>query len=114
MRCCASCAYWDRASRKVPLNAVKVFDDVEHSIKISFGKKEVEIKAWRWELKDKDKERLIGYLRFCFYGKGLITPWDDCEYYEPRRRGGAECEVGLCPYSYVCPKIKFERTSYIG
>ncbi|RLG60394.1 hypothetical protein DRN86_02610 [Candidatus Geothermarchaeota archaeon] len=114
MICCYSCKYWDKASKKIPINAVKVIDE-GIKISIKFRDKTVEIPGWRWIPKEPKKLAMIKYLRFCFYGKGLITPWDECENYFPKHPGQkAICEIGICPYNLICPKFRSKKTFYIA
>ena len=105
MKCCRSCVFWDKASKKIPINAVRVIDE---KVKLAFEYegKLIELPGWKWIVKEPDKLSKIKYLRFCFYGKGLVLAWDICENYTPKHAGKVECEIGECEFSDVCPKFR--------
>jgi len=112
LKCCRSCRYWDKASKKVPIDVVKVVSDKEY-ITISLGSRIVKIRSWKWVPKDMEKYKLARIMRVCFYGKGIITPWDECQYYEGMYGDRLYCDVSNCEYSMYCPKFRSEKTYYI-
>ena len=111
MRCCYSCIYWERASRKIPIDAKKIFYR-DKKIVISFGERIVEIPEWEWVPKDQRQFEMAKYMRICFYGKGLVLAWDECENFIPKKKVNVLCNIESCPYSAVCPKFKLQRSFY--
>ncbi len=112
MKCCRSCKYWDKASKKVPIDVVKVIDK-ENFIVFRFGSKEAKVPSWKWVPKDLSKYYLAKFMRVCFYGKGIVLPWDECEYYEAKFGDKLYCDISKCEYSNYCPKFKSSKTFYI-
>ena len=114
MECCYSCKYWDKASRKIPINVRKVVR-TEESIEIIFKDRVIKIPSWIWVPNKPIGADMVRYMRFCFYGKGLIKAWDKCENYEPKySEGKAYCEIGgKCMFRDICPKLK-RFLSYIA
>jgi len=110
--CCRSCKYWDKASKKVPIDVHKVPKRGEYIELLSAGKS-VKIQAWDWETYEPLRLDEIALLRFCFY-KGIVKPWSICNNYLPKlpdRRTLCYSESG-CEYSVKCPIYK-ALTSYI-
>lgn len=112
MVCCRSCVYWNKSSKKVPIDVVKVIDKKE-KLTFKFGDKIVTIPSWKWVPKDPHKLYLVKYMRICFYGKGIIFPWDQCKYYETKYGDKLLCQLTSCEYIDVCPKYRGELITYI-
>ena len=112
MKCCRSCKYWDLASKKVPIDALKVIDKDNYII-IKLGNKEAKIPSWKWIPKDMSKYYLAKYMRVCFYGKGIVTPWDECQYFEGKYGDEVLCKVSRCEFAEICPKFKKAVAPYI-
>jgi len=113
MKCCRSCVYWDKASRKVPIDVYKVINRNEKII-VEFRGKKAEIYGWKWVPKDPSKLSMAIYSRVCFYGKGIILPWDECEYYEAKYPGKLFCDVSKCEFENICPKFRESKIPYIS
>lgn len=114
MKCCFSCVYWNVASKKVPIDVRKKLKPGEF-VEFSFGKRTVKIQAWDWEAVKRTRLSEIFRKRLCFYGKGIIEPWDECENYEPRfKEGLTACQINVstCKHANLCPK-RFMLTKYI-
>jgi len=114
MKCCFSCKYWDRASKKVPLDVRKVPKEDEY-IEVSLNDKKVYIKSWEWVAREQISLKTLSRRRLCFYGKGIIEPWDECENYIPKYSNGmVYCRIkGDCEFSKICPKFQ-SLFSYIS
>lgn len=114
MKCCYSCVYWDKAGKKVPIDVKKVVDG-SREVEVRFGEKSVKMRGWRWRLEKPMRLREIRSLRLCVYGRGVISPWDECSNYLPKfSHGVLACQLGnsKCPYQSECRKHR--RTSYIA
>jgi len=113
MMCCRSCKKWAKSSKKVPIDVRKVAK-VGEFIEIGFKDKVVKIPAWNWKTEEPISLRKLSMLRICFYGKGVIEPWSDCEKYEPEYPNDLTfCRIGdKCEYSKWCPKYQ-NMISYI-
>ncbi|HID17286.1 TPA: hypothetical protein EYP26_03240 [Candidatus Bathyarchaeota archaeon] len=115
MRCCFSCIYWSAASKKVPIDVRKKPKPGEF-VEFRFGKRTVRIQAWDWEAVKQTKLSEIFRKRLCFYGKGIIEPWDECKNYKPRFKGGlTACQINVsrCEHASLCPKCSM-LTKYIA
>ncbi len=113
MKCCRSCRYWDYASRKVPINALKVIER-DKFISVRLGNREARVYSWKWIPKNYEEYLMARYMRVCFYGGKIVFPWDVCKYYEPKYGDKALCEIGSCEYSGICQLFKRNITPYIG
>jgi hypothetical protein len=104
---------WDRASRKVPIDVRKVLSQ-EDFIEISFKDKVVKLPAWSWETVKPISASRLSMLRLCFYGKGIIEPWGECNNYVPKYpHQQVYCKVeDRCEYAKFCPKYQ-TMLSYI-
>ncbi|RLG92525.1 MAG: hypothetical protein DRO36_01075 [Candidatus Hecatellales archaeon] len=106
LKCCRSCVYWDFASKKVPVDVRKKPLKNEF-LEVSFENHSVKIPAWEWKTVKPIKLSEILRRRVCFYGKGVVEPWDECENYKPKFEDGrvaCQLENVGCEYSDVCPK----------
>lgn len=84
-------------------------------ISIEFKGRVVKVPSWEWVPTDPSIMNKLGLYRLCFYGKGLIMPWDLCDNYVSRFEGNkAACDVSSeCEYDKICPKFKF-KLKYIA
>lgn len=99
--------YWEVASKKVPVDAVKVPKEGEY-LEFEVKGKVARVPAWEWRPAPGVKLSEVRLMRFCFYGKGAVRPWDECENFAPTIKSGkALCETGhACEYSADCPKFR--------
>lgn len=93
---------------------VKVVDESCGKIVVEFRGRKVEISSWRWVPKDPQMLRMAKVLRVCFYGKGIVAPWDECEWYEAKYGDKLLCDVASCEYEKLCPKFARRKTPYIA
>lgn len=114
MKCCLSCKHWDETSKKVPIDVKKVPKKDEY-VEVTFNDKRVYIQSWDWVIKERVSLKALLRKRLCFYGKGVIEPWDECENYIPKYSIGlVYCKIkGECEFSKICPKYS-SLFSYIS
>lgn len=114
IKCCYSCRYWKLASRKVPVDVVKVPKEEEY-IEFRVGAKVARVPAWEWKPAPGVDLRGVKVARLCLYGKGVVKPWDECGNYAPESgEERALCEGGVpCEFSADCPKFRVVA-SYIA
>jgi len=114
MKCCFSCLFWDKASKKVPIDVRKVARK-NRSLVVEFAGRSERIPGWDWRLVEPTSLKDLRSLRLCVYGtKGIVRPWDDCENHEPKVADGLTfCQVGGdCVHVERCPRYG-SLTSYI-
>lgn len=84
-------------------------------IEVVFGNRKAYIRSWEWVAKEPVNLKTLSRRRLCFYGKGVIEPWDECENYVPKYSIEVTyCRVkGECQFSKDCPKYS-SLISYIS
>ncbi|MEM4522432.1 MAG: hypothetical protein QW738_04365 [Nitrososphaeria archaeon] len=114
MKCCFSCKYWAKTSKKVPVDVKKVPKKDEY-IEVMLENRKVYIHSWEWVTNEPITLKTLLRKRLCFYGKGVIEPWDECENYLPKYSIDVTyCKLeGTCEFSKSCPKFS-SLTSYIS
>jgi hypothetical protein len=101
------------ASVKVPIDARKILKAGEF-IEIRFQDRVAKIPAWDWETKEPISLKKLSRLRICFYGIGVIEPWNQCKNYDPMYSNDLTfCKIKeVCEFSNWCPKFQ-NMISYI-
>lgn len=113
IKCCFSCFYWDFASKRIPID-VKKKPLKNEFIEVVFRDTTVKLEAWDWETIKPLRLSEVLRKRICFYGKGIVEPWDECKNYKPKFKDSMlACQTNNgCEYMYLCPKYeKLKKSS---
>lgn len=112
MKCCVSCQYWEKASKRVPIDVVRVAK--ADSIDVQYEGKVLKARGWDWRLAHPVTLGEIRARRLCFYGKGMVRPWEECRGFLAKVPMGVTlCQAGQeCDFSARCPKLR-QLISYV-
>jgi len=107
IKCCFSCFYWDFASKRIPID-VKKKPLKNEFIEVVFRDTTVKLEAWDWETIKPLRLSEVLRKRICFYGKGIVEPWDECKNYKPKFKDNMlACQTNNgCEYMHLCPKYE--------